>query len=87
MLTFACDVAPRAGAWIEIAEQQYSKKKYGRVAPRAGAWIEIVNAKAQAGRQTSPLAQGRGLKYVRPVYERLSNMSPLAQGRGLKFCC
>ena len=36
-------VAPFAGAWIEIFFQGFSKR-VGQVAPFAGAWIEIVKA-------------------------------------------
>ena len=34
------DVAPHAGAWIEIRRQS-QRGKNGGVAPHAGAWIEI----------------------------------------------
>ena len=35
------DVAPRAGAWIEILRACHPADDYG-VAPRAGAWIEMI---------------------------------------------
>ena len=35
------DVAPFAGAWIEITETGYQKTYISKVAPFAGAWIEI----------------------------------------------
>ena len=38
------DVAPFAGAWIEI-QLHYSVFLYTFVAPFAGAWIEITNRK------------------------------------------
>ncbi len=38
------DVAPYAGAWIEIIKLNKFEKKRG-VAPYAGAWIEICEAK------------------------------------------
>ena len=41
--TFDLDVAPRAGAWIEI-DVVGAVAQYVSVAPRAGAWIEIKNA-------------------------------------------
>ena len=39
------DVAPRAGAWIEIDWRKEAREDYA-VAPRAGAWIEIDVAAA-----------------------------------------
>ncbi len=36
------EVAPRAGAWIEIAIKR-SERGIAAVAPRAGAWIEICH--------------------------------------------
>ena len=38
------NVAPRAGAWIEIVPVLVENRKFG-VAPRAGAWIEISEIK------------------------------------------
>jgi len=64
-------VAPRAGAWIETGrgEQIYHKRK---VAPRAGAWIETTSPSPGDRANSSPLAQGRGLKLVRePQLQRL----------------
>ena len=58
-------VAPRAGAWIEIATNPASMTDI-RVAPRAGAWIEMLPSACHRGvRRMSPLAQGRGLKCCR----------------------
>ena len=34
-------VAPHAGAWIEMVDEDYSYRK-AKVAPHAGAWIEIL---------------------------------------------
>ena len=34
-------VAPFAGAWIEIEDDNITKEDYWKVAPFAGAWIEI----------------------------------------------
>jgi len=57
------------------------------VAPRAGAWIEISKNNGFFRRAIwSPLAQGRGLKFI----EKNNSIcrygwSPLAQGRGLKY--
>ena len=39
------EVAPRAGAWIEILPVRKPLAKYP-VAPRAGAWIEMLNIRA-----------------------------------------
>ena len=36
------EVAPYAGAWIEIPHHPRHPGKTGRVAPYAGAWIEIA---------------------------------------------
>ena len=47
-------VAPRAGAWIEIANYQQEPIDI-KVAPRAGAWIEItirISPLSLAGRRT-----------------------------------
>jgi len=38
------EVAPRAGAWIEMFMSKMGKRSW-RVAPRAGAWIEICACK------------------------------------------
>ena len=55
-------VAPRAGAWIEIKAIAFSAS-VAWVAPRAGAWIEIkIYRQMRYLTQSSPLAQGRGLK-------------------------
>ena len=57
------DVAPHAGAWIEIA-------RHGRfdggnhVAPHAGAWIEIKTYETMLVCPPSPPTRGRGLKWL-----------------------
>ncbi len=40
IVTLYAHVAPRVGAWIEMA-QAWLDAKIGEVAPRVGAWIEI----------------------------------------------
>ena len=58
-------VAPCAGAWIEILEKSRKMPKL-KVAPCAGAWIEMVlygNTKEGA---TSLPVRERGLKWTPP---------------------
>ena len=57
-------VAPRAGAWIETLHYNCRHAAHG-VAPRAGAWIETLMRAEKSTIETSPLAQGRGLKHIR----------------------
>jgi len=55
------------------------------VAPYAGAWIEISHPPHVVQLHTSPLTQGRGLKYHTRNRFNDSGWSPLTQGRGLKY--
>ena len=58
----ADNVAPLAGAWIEIL-LRYSKACSRSVAPLAGAWIEILKVQVFSERSASLPSRGRGLKY------------------------
>ena len=60
-MTAVFNVAPRAGAGIEI-NALANKHADAMVAPRAGAGIEIAERVSAAALDKSPLAQGRELK-------------------------
>ena len=61
-------VAPRAGAWIEIAFAKCDAWER-KVAPRAGAWIEIIAALDDyPGRMSLPVRE-RGLKFVGSLWD------------------
>ena len=55
------------------------------VAPHGGAWIEITNSTSQSAQITSPLTEGRGLKFFYPRRRFEPLESPLTEGRGLKL--
>jgi len=55
-------VAPHAGAWIEMP-LQLLLDCFLNVAPHAGAWIEMWEFLLLAKYHSSPLTQGRGLKW------------------------
>ena len=55
-------VAPHAGAWIEIKENEAQGAKYA-VAPHAGAWIEIPHRAAHNKASRSRPTRARGLKF------------------------
>ena len=84
MLFPASDVAPLAGAWIEISALGGETPTY-KVAPLAGAWIEI-NWSAQILKQppTSLPSRERGLKLMENVEEIQQWGSLPSRERGLK---
>ena len=55
-------VAPFAGAWIEISAVSYALE-ISLVAPFAGAWIEIELIKSNDTKALSLPSRERGLKY------------------------
>ena len=55
-------VAPYAGAWIEIPELEDMLFEQS-VAPYAGAWIEIPNSVSGVGKNLSLPTRERGLKF------------------------
>ena len=55
------EVAPLAGAWIEISEQIADLNEYS-VAPLAGAWIEMNEDGEDGGKSSSLPSRERGLK-------------------------
>ena len=57
------EVAPFAGAWIEMSMHSDMNGGLNRVAPFAGAWIEMSRCTAQALRGMSLPSRERGLKY------------------------
>ena len=57
------NVAPLAGAWIEIMMRS-ATAPYDWVAPLAGAWIEISKDFKSAGHYASLPSRERGLKYI-----------------------
>ena len=56
------DVAPLAGAWIEIPAHAILPRSGRLVAPLAGAWIEISGKENGRGRRGSLPLRERGLK-------------------------
>ena len=56
------NVAPLAGAWIEIKEDECMDKYLAVVAPLAGAWIEIVTLIPSSSTSKSLPSRERGLK-------------------------
>ena len=78
------DVAPHAGAWIEIEHRQLCIPCH-HVAPHAGAWIEIVGAALGFEATESHLTQVRGLKFLSCKAIQSFRESHLTQVRGLKF--
>ena len=60
---FSLQVAPRAGAWVEIGRTSLMTATL-EVAPRAGAWVEITIANVNRDpKKRSLLVQERGLKW------------------------
>ena len=77
------DVAPRAGAWIEIDKSPYAKYCV-LVAPRAGAWIEIYFAYGDLELSGSLPVRERGLKWGTVPETGRGNLSLPVRERGLK---
>ena len=77
------DVAPLAGAWIEIF-LILSRYKFFSVAPLAGAWIEINYIEITAVKNPSLPSRERGLKYIVDVLHDVDNLSLPSRERGLK---
>ena len=59
------EVAPLAGAWIEIVSTTWVRSIAGNVAPLAGAWIEIRAYEGGGDRMGSLPLRERGLKLGR----------------------
>ena len=79
------DVAPFAGAWIEI-NRGSSKQQSNCVAPFAGAWIEITSAfSLKSIIDTSLPSRERGLKLSNPTLSELIQRSLPSRERGLKY--
>ena len=78
------NVAPLAGAWIEIHKSSSSRTE-SCVAPLAGAWIEILRARQNGGVRMSLPSRERGLKY--PASDPVSDIqwSLPSRERGLKL--
>ena len=57
------DVAPLAGAWIEIMTLAENDLQHG-VAPLAGAWIEMLRKALNATPIKSLPSRERGLKFI-----------------------
>ena len=84
VVSVKAEVAPLAGAWIEISMTRRALP-LPPVAPLAGAWIEIPRGGACASTPpTSPPSRGRGLKYRARHDQDLVTVSPPSRGRGLK---
>ena len=73
------EVAPLAGAWIEISVTD-SLSNYGVVAPLAGAWIEmgVFESRCETENRSLP-SRERGLKsFWNPAPIRYPSVAPLA---------
>ena len=82
---FRAQVAPRAGAGIEIGGIQPAVGQSRPSPPRAGAGIEIAFGSFPASTRASPPARGRELKLAcRPVSLSAAT-SPPTRGRELKY--
>ena len=78
-------VAPLAGAWIEMNLERLEKCSV-QVAPLAGAWIEMYHGRMFVIRDTSSLpSRERGLKCLnRSVFQKPMGSLP-SRERGLKY--
>ena len=79
-------VAPCAGAWVEIIQQQFAGDEEA-VAPCAGAWVEIaMNTSLTSTPPRSLPVRERGLKFpgLFPCCQSLRSL-PVRE-RGLKYC-
>ena len=81
------EVAPRAGAWIETANNSPPRTRNSRRPSRRGVDRNMDNARASISATRSPLAQGRGSKQQQNNINSGLEASPLAQGRGSKRSC
>ena len=83
-----CEVAPRAGAWIETNPViNIIQRPLSEVAPRAGAWIETFEALANSSSML--MVAPRAGAWIETLTEtdiaaNATLRSPLVQGRGLK---
>ena len=59
-------VAPLAGAWIEIGTEAMAALGYS-VAPLAGAWIEMAMPESVVLKEPSLPSRERGLKYTSDI--------------------
>ena len=79
-------VAPFAGAWIEIFDNPFTLWNPKKVAPFAGAWIEILQIK---GIVIVPLVApfaGAWIEILYEVIEKLIDLTSLpSRERGLKY--
>ena len=79
------NVAPLAGAWIEITVKRALIKSLN-VAPLAGAWIEILGAYTACENQyKSHPSRVRGLKLLTCQSRPYCNLSHPSRVRGLKL--
>ena len=60
-------VAPRVGAWIEIAMAEWAEANEKLVAPRVGAWIEIKARPWDRRRKWSGLSHESNSTYAQPL--------------------
>ena len=87
MVDEAWDVAPFAGAWIEICETKCLEKLFG-VAPFAGAWIEIQTAILSLTRRAVAPFAGAWIEIVTDIGKVMYEKSLPSRERGLKlFIC
>ena len=77
------EVAPLAGAWIEIVVESDGRNAK-TVAPLAGAWIEIPKQIFSAFSISSLPSRERGLKFTAVEQYRKNKLSLPSRERGLK---
>ena len=78
------NVAPLAGAWIEIIGFELHPE-HEKVAPLAGAWIEILYPSVMHSKSGSLPSRERGLKCHDQSVQQFAAVSLPSRERGLKY--
>ncbi len=84
MLTWANDVAPHTGAWIETVSVAITFVSIASPLTQ-GRGLKPIARFVDEKTVLSPLTQGRGLKRFNQSAAYPIEWSPLTQGRGLKL--
>ena len=79
-----CDVAPHAGAWIEIYRSTRTTH-IAMVAPHAGAWIEIVGRRLKKIKRFVAPHAGAWIEILRCSLKYSAMLSHPTRVRGLKY--
>ena len=81
----SCQVAPRAGAWIETTRVVYLSVILMRSPPVRGRGLKHLHNISVGRLLQSPPVRGRGLKRLKQPARRIVVESPPVRGRGLKL--